>query len=223
MHTPMAEAQRRQYLQALGMPQFVAKQDLAIGAASSYTFAEVAEQVELSPELPAAVAAPVQRMPVSLPELLPTPAKPATSEPAPQRVQPPKVEPSTTVSFSCRLFLLGIDRIALLATQKNQDLSAAELSLWRSLCAAMNWPMEDGNARFDWPFAYAKHLASDPAAAKDALTAWWQAHCELPSQVFVLGNDLTDFAPANATVLPSLAEMMASPMLKKTTWQRLQK
>jgi hypothetical protein len=221
MQMPMAEVQRRQYLQALGLPQFVAKQNLALGAMSPYAFAEDAAPTEQLVEQPVAPAPVVQRMPVSLPELRPTPTKHVATEPVSQPVQSPKAESPTPVSFSCRLFLLGIDRIALLATQNNQDLSPAELALWRSFCAAMNWPMQDGNARFDWPFAYAKHLAADPVAAKEALTAWWQAHCELPSQVFVLGNELADFAPINATVLPSLADMLASPMLKKTTWQRL--
>ncbi len=43
MQSPMAEAQRRQYLQALGLPQFVAKHDLVASAVSSYRIAEVAE------------------------------------------------------------------------------------------------------------------------------------------------------------------------------------
>lgn len=208
MQSHMAEAQRRQYLQALGLPQFVAKHDLAASAVSSYRIAEVAET---APEqVPPPVVMPTQRTPVSIPVVMPEPAPISTAA------------GKTSVSFACRLFLLGNDRIALLATRDGQDLSSAELMLWRSLCAAMAWPVQDGNARFDWPFAYAKHLASDPVAAKDALTSWWQAHCELPSKLFVLGDALTNFVPSNAIILPSLADMLASPMRKKTTWQQLQ-
>lgn len=219
MHSHMAEAQRRQYLQALGLPQFVAKHDLAASAVSSYRTAEV---VEAAPEqVPLPVVMPTQRTPVSIPVVMPEPM-PAVVKPAAEPAPIPMAAGKTSVSFACRLFLLGNDRIALLATRDGQDLSSAELMLWRSLCAAMAWPVQDGNARFDWPFAYAKHLASDPVAAKDALTSWWQAHCELPSQLFVLGDALTNFVPSNAIILPSLADMLASPMRKKTTWQQLQ-
>lgn len=216
MQSPMAEAQRRQYLQALGLPQFVAKHDLAASAVSSYRIAQV---VDAAPE----------PTPVLMPEPEHTPIRVTMPEPKPIVLKPtaapalmPAVAVKASVSFACRLYLLGNDRIALLATHDGQDLSSAELLLWRSLCAAMAWPIQDGNARFDWPFAYAKHLASDPVAAKDALTAWWQAHCELPSQLFVLGDALTHFVPSNAIILPSLADMLASPMRKKTTWQQLQ-
>jgi hypothetical protein len=219
MQSQMAEAQRRQYLQALGLPQFVAKHDLAASALSSYRIAEVAEAAPEPVATPEVM--PAQRTPVSIPavmpKLMPVVAKPA-AEPAPM----PTAAMKASVSFACRLFLLGNDRIALLATRDGQDLSSAELMLWRSLCLATAWPVQDGNARFDWPFTYAKHLASDPVAAKDALTAWWQAHCELPSQLFVLGDALTHYVPSNATILPSLADMLASPMLKKMTWQQLQ-
>lgn len=208
MQSHLAEAQRRQYLQALGLPQFVAKHDLAASAISSYCMAEVIDAAPEPEHVPIRVA---------MPEPKPVVVRP-TAEPALMPVAAVK----TAVSFACRLYLLGNDRIALLAIHDGQDLSSAELMLWRSLCAAMAWPVQDGNARFDWPFAYAKHLASDPVAAKDALTAWWQAHCELPSQLFVLGDALGNFVPTNAMLLPSLADMLASPMRKKTTWQQLQ-
>lgn len=209
MHMPMAEVQRRQYLQALGLPQFVVKQNLALGAVSSYRMAEVVE-VMPEPKLEHVAAR------VVMPELKPVAVKPI-AEPVPM----PAAAVKTTVSFACRLFLLGNDRIALLAIPNGQDLSSAELMLWRSLCVSMAWPVEDGNARFDWPFAYAKHLASDPVAAKDALTAWWQAHCESPFQLFVLGYALSNVVPSNAIMLPSLADMLASPVRKKSAWQKL--
>ena len=218
MQSSMAEAQRRQYLQALGLPQFVAKHDLVASAVSSYRIAEVAEA---EPE-PAPVIRPAHRAPANPPVEVPEP-KPIVAEQAAEPAPIPPAAVKTSVSFSCRLFLLGNDDIALLATDEGQDLSSAELMLWRSLCVAMAWPVQDVNARFDWPFAYAKHLANDPVAAKDALTAWWQAHCELPSRLYVLGDALTHFVPSNATVLPSLADMLESPMRKKLTWRQLQR
>ncbi len=222
MSLSLVEAQRRHYLQALGLPQLVARQPLVASAPSRYVYSPDAEPVA-SP-----VAAPVKPVLRPKPEPMPAPRSAPKLMPAPSVpvVAPVGVAPiaaaTPALTFSCHLYLLGADRLALITTSTTRELSAAELKLWQSLCAAMQWQAQADNARFDWPFSYARHLANDATAAKDALTAWWQARCELPAQILVVGDAPADLLPPACLVLPSLADMLQTPSLKKQCWLRLQ-
>lgn len=230
----MGEARRREYLAVLGVPLFMARAPLP-GAAES-------EPVALAPAVPAmapAPSGPVGAEPVSVapavtqrPALAETvavlqqparQASPQVSEPAPVVVASP-APMSDQPSFSCRLLRVRPGLAVLLDLGVYPDLGAAERQLWQAICRAFDWQPGQLAGDFSWPLKAGPRggmLGSGSEVARGFLQGWLGRDLRPEDRLLVLGPALADFVERPHRLLPSLAELLASPLAKRALWRQL--
>lgn len=225
--TTLTEGRRREYLAALGIPLFQARRVLP-GAAVS----EIVERwVEPVPATPIS-ASPVSRLVLPDPVLRPK-AVDVTPEPvrptAPEVVVEP-VTPATPVPrFACRLMPLGEQGFVLLDLGEFPDvvagevlnLAPAEQQLWRNLQRALAWTPGEAEPDFIWPRAVKGLLGDDADTARDMLSAWLKRLIQPQVRLWVFGEVLAPFVTRPHRLLPSLKQLLASPLAKRQVWQQL--
>jgi hypothetical protein len=225
--TTLTEGRRREYLAALGIPLFQARRVLP-GAAVS----EIVERwVEPVPATPIS-ASPVSRLVLPDPVLRPK-AVDVTPEPvrptAPEVVVEP-VTPATPVPrFACRLMPLGEQGFVLLDLGEFPDvvagevlnLAPAEQQLWRNLQRALAWTPGEAEPDFIWPRAVKGLLGDDADTARDMLSAWLKRLIQPQVRLWVFGEALAPFVTRPHRLLPSLKQLLASPLAKRQVWQQL--
>jgi len=225
--TTLTEGRRREYLAALGIPLFQARRVLP-GAAVS----EIVERwVEPVPATPIS-ASPVSRLVLPDPVLRPK-AVDVTPEPvrptSPEVVVEP-VTPATPVPrFACRLMPLGEQGFVLLDLGEFPDvvagevlnLAPAEQQLWRNLQRALAWTPGEAEPDFIWPRAVKGLLGDDADTARDMLSAWLKRQIQPQVRLWVFGEALAPFVTRPHRLLPSLKQLLASPLAKRQVWQQL--
>jgi hypothetical protein len=225
--TTLTEGRRREYLAALGIPLFQARRVLP-GAAVS----EIVERwVEPVPATPIN-ASPVSRLVLPDPVLRPK-AVDVTPEPvrptSPEVVIEP-VTPATPVPrFACRLMPLGEQGFVLLDLGEFPDvvagevlnLAPAEQQLWRNLQRALAWTPGEAEPDFIWPRAVKGLLGDDADTARDMLSAWLKRLIQPQVRLWVFGEALAPFVTRPHRLLPSLKQLLASPLAKRQVWQQL--
>lgn len=225
--TTLTEGRRREYLAALGIPLFQARRVLP-GAAVS----EIVERwVEPVPATPIS-ASPVSRLVLPDPVLRPK-AVDVTPEPvrptAPEVVVEP-VTPATPVPrFACRLMPLGEQGFVLLDLGEFPDvvagevlnLAPAEQQLWRNIQRALAWTPGEAEPDFIWPRAVKGLLGDDAETARDMLSAWLKRQIQPQVRLWVFGEALAPFLTRPHRLLPSLKQLLASPLAKRQVWQQL--
>jgi len=225
--TTLTEGRRREYLAALGIPLFQARRVLP-GAAVS----EIVERwVEPVPATPIS-ASPVSRLVLPDPVLRPK-AVDVTPEPvrptAPEVVVEP-VTPATPVPrFACRLMPLGEQGFVLLDLGEFPDvvagevlnLAPAEQQLWRNIQRALAWTPGEAEPDFIWPRAVKGLLGDDADTARDMLSAWLKRQIQPQVRLWVFGEALAPFVTRPHRLLPSLKQLLASPLAKRQVWQQL--
>lgn len=230
----MPEARRREYLAALGIPLFVARVPLP-GAAAS-----VIEQVSPPPAMPLPVAAVMA--PVASAARAPAPALAEAAALLQQSPRRPEVAatpapvvaaitPAATVSdaappsFTCRLVLVAPQLAVLLDLGAYPDLGASERQLWQAICRAMAWSPQALAADFSWPLTAGGKpgglLGNGPDAARAFLQGWLGRDLAADDRLLVLGPALAPFVERPHRLLPALAELLTSPLAKRTLWQQL--
>jgi len=223
----LSEGRRREYLAALGVPLFQARRVLP-GAAVS----EIVERwVEPLPSSPIS-ASPVSRLVLPDPVLRPK-AVDVTPEPvrptAPEVVVEP-VTPATPVPrFACRLMPLGEQGFVLLDLGEFPDvvagevlnLAPAEQQLWRNIQRALAWTPGEAEPDFIWPRAVKGLLGDDADTARDMLSAWLKRQIQPQVRLWVFGEALAPFVTRPHRLLPSLKQLLASPLAKRQVWQQL--
>jgi len=225
--TTLTEGRRREYLAALGIPLFQARRVLPGAAVSEI----VARWVEPVPATPIS-ASPVSRLVLPDPVLRPK-AVDVTPEPvrptAPEVVVEP-VTPATPVPrFACRLMPLGEQGFVLLDLGEFPDvvagevlnLAPAEQQLWRNLQRALAWTPGEAEPDFIWPRAVKGLLGDDADTARDMLSAWLKRQIQPQVRLWVFGEALAPFLTRPHRLLPSLKQLLASPLAKRQVWQQL--
>lgn len=225
--TTLTEGRRREYLAALGIPLFQARRVLPGAAVSEI----VARWVEPVPATPIS-ASPVSRLVLPDPVLRPK-AVDVTPEPvrptAPEVVVEP-VTPATPVPrFACRLMPLGEQGFVLLDLGEFPDvvagevlnLAPAEQQLWRNIQRALAWTTGEAEPDFIWPRAVKGLLGDDAETARDMLSAWLKRQIQPQVRLWVFGEALAPFVTRPHRLLPSLKQLLASPLAKRQVWQQL--
>lgn len=223
----LSEGRRREYLAALGVPLFQARRVLP-GAAVS----EIVERwVEPLPSSPIS-ASPVTRLvlpdPVLRPkavDVTPEPVRPTSPEVVIEPVTPAKPVPR----FACRLMPLGEQGFVLLDLGEFPDvvagevlnLAPAEQQLWRNLQRALAWTPGEAEPDFIWPRAVKGLLGDDADTARDMLSAWLKRQIQPQVRLWVFGEALAPFVTRPHRLLPSLKQLLASPLAKRQVWQQL--
>jgi len=225
--TTLTEGRRREYLAALGIPLFQARRVLP-GAAVS----EIVERwVEPVPATPIS-ASPVSRLvlpdPVLRPkavDVTPEPVRPTSPDVVIEPVTPAKPVPR----FACRLMPLGEQGFVLLDLGEFPDvvagevlnLAPAEQQLWRNLQRALAWTPGEAEPDFIWPRAVKGLLGDDADTARDMLSAWLKRQIQPQVRLWVFGEALAPFVTRPHRLLPSLKQLLASPLAKRQVWQQL--
>jgi len=225
--TTLTEGRRREYLAALGIPLFQARRVLPGAAVSEI----VARWVEPVPATPIS-ASPVSRLVLPDPVLRPK-AVDVTPEPvrptSPEVVVEP-VTPATPVPrFACRLMPLGEQGFVLLDLGEFPDvvagevlnLAPAEQQLWRNIQRALAWTPGEAEPDFIWPRAVKGLLGDDADTARDMLSAWLKRQIQPQVRLWVFGEALAPFVTRPHRLLPSLKQLLASPLAKRQVWQQL--
>jgi len=223
----LTEGRRREYLAALGVPLFQARRVLP-GAAVS----EIVERwVEPVPATPIS-ASPVSRLvlpdPVLRPkavDVTPEPVRPTSPEVVIEPVTPAKPVPR----FACRLMPLGEQGFVLLDLGEFPDvvagevlnLAPAEQQLWRNIQRALAWTPGEAEPDFIWPRAVKGLLGDDADTARDMLSAWLKRQIQPQVRLWVFGEALAPFVTRPHRLLPSLKQLLASPLAKRQVWQQL--
>lgn len=224
--TTLTEGRRREYLAALGIPLFQARRVLP-GAAVSEIVARWVEPVPASP----ISASPVSRLvlpdPVLRPkavDVTPEPVRPTAPELAVEPVTPAMPVPR----FACRLMPLGEQGFVLLDLGEFPDvvagevlnLAPAEQQLWRNLQRALAWTPGEAEPDFIWPRAVKGLLGDDADTARDMLSAWLKRQIQPQVRLWVFGEALAPFVTRPHRLLPSLKQLLASPLAKRQVWQQ---
>jgi hypothetical protein len=224
--TTLNEGRRREYLAALGVPLFQARRVLP-GAAVSEVVARWVEPVPASP----ISASPVSRLvlpdPVLRPkavDITPEPVRPTAPELAVEPVTPAMPVPR----FACRLMPLGEQGFVLLDLGEFPDvvagevlnLAPAEQQLWRNLQRALAWTPGEAEPDFIWPRAVKGLLGDDADTARDMLSAWLKRQIQPQVRLWVFGEALAPFVTRPHRLLPSLKQLLASPLAKRQVWQQ---
>lgn len=224
--TTLTEGRRREYLAALGIPLFQARRVLP-GAAVSEIVARWVEPVPASP----ISASPVSRLvlpdPVLRPkavDITPEPVRPTAPELAVEPVTPAMPVPR----FACRLMPLGEQGFVLLDLGEFPDvvagevlnLAPAEQQLWRNLQRALAWTPGEAEPDFIWPRAVKGLLGDDADTARDMLSAWLKRQIQPQVRLWVFGEALAPFVTRPHRLLPSLKQLLASPLAKRQVWQQ---
>lgn len=206
---PLAEARRRDYLAALGVPLWVSRQPLPGARAGAWTI--VQPVAASTPPLSEVPPAPVKSRPPA------AVAAPAVA-PVAARDVPREVAPS-----ACLGWLLADQRVVLLDVGDAPDLSAAGHALWQQLCLAMGWTGARALGRFDWPLPYARHLAADADARREALQGWLTAAVTAPVDRWLVFGEaaMTGLPATQCRLLPAIEEMLREPARKRACWQAL--
>ena len=223
----LSEGRRREYLAALGVPLFQARRVLPGAAVSEI----VARWVEPLPSSPIS-ASPVSRLvlpdPVLRPkavDVTPEPVRPTSPEVVIEPVTPAKPVPR----FACRLMPLGEQGFVLLDLGEFPDvvagevlnLAPAEQQLWRNLQRALAWTPGEAEPDFIWPRAVKGLLGDDADTARDMLSAWLKRQIQPQVRLWVFGEALAPFVTRPHRLLPSLKQLLASPLAKRQVWQQL--
>lgn len=231
LSSTLDENRRREYLAALGVPLFVSRRVLP-GAATSVVIAPVVSPT-LGPNLaPQAEPSPVAKWELPRPTLLakadlPQPAiKPEPSPVSPKIIMPP-AEPAPR--FACRLMALGEQGFVLIDLGQFPDviagevlsLAPAEQQLWRNLQRAVGWQPSEPEPDFIWPRAVKGLLGDDADTARDMLSAWLKRQIPADVRLWVFGEALAPFLTRPHRLLPSLQQLLLSPLAKRQVWQQL--
>lgn len=223
----LTEGRRREYLAALGVPLFQARRVLPGAAVSEI----VARWVEPLPSSPIS-ASPVSRLvlpdPVLRPkavDVTPEPVRPTSPDVVIEPVTPAKPVPR----FACRLMPLGEQGFVLLDLGEFPDvvagevlnLAPAEQQLWRNLQRALAWTPGEAEPDFIWPRAVKGLLGDDADTARDMLSAWLKRQIQPQVRLWVFGEALAPFVTRPHRLLPSLKQLLASPLAKRQVWQQL--
>lgn len=239
------EARRREYLAALGVPLFIARVPLP-GAAES-VFEAVVEPVAMTapvePEpvrpsapapAPAAALAARQPLPVlaEAAALLQQPLRRSTPEPAPLTTPDASASARSSTSpgeaklsaFSCRLFQVAPGLAVLLDLGEWPDLGAPERQLWQAICRAFDWQPRQLAGDFTWPLANTGRggmIGAGPDDARAFLQGWLGRDLAAGDRLLVLGPTLATLIERPHRLLPSLAELLVSPLAKRALWRQL--
>lgn len=211
------EARRREYLAALGVPLFVARTPLP-GAAASVI--EAAPQTAIAPRAPVPALAEAA-------SLLQAPRRPAMAVPeAPAPVAAaPAVIAEPAPSFTCRLVQVSPQLAVLLDLGAYPDLGAPERQLWQAICRALSWVPRQVAADFSWPLTASGKssgmIGSGADAARAFVQGWLGRDLAADDRLLVMGTALAPYVERPHRLLPSLAELLASPLAKRALWQQL--
>lgn len=209
----LPEPRRREYLAALGVPLFVARQPLP-GAAPSRPV------IEIMPEPASAPAVMVDR---ALPTATPVVHVAVAREPAAPEV--PTKAPATIPVFACRLLSVTPDLAVLLDLGEYPDLGPREVTLWAALCQAFGWQPQVLAADFGWPLVplakASSLLGQDADAARAVLAGWLGRDLKSEHRLLVLGESLGEFVTRPHRLLPGLSQLLADPLAKRTLWLTL--
>lgn len=230
----MPWAQQRQYLQAMGIPVFVARHDLP-GAGERCAFIDesvTARQRHKPRQAPAvtattvvsAVAAPAVTRPEparSLADMFQStlPAPSALPSKAVHAAIPSVVTPAATpnlVPFALAMVPVTATEVALLDCPPDAMLDAQAKSLWESICRYYGWQAQV-QTYFRWPVAGLP--AQDSQVATEALAGWLGQAVQLQRLYF--GDRAAAVLPS-CRQMPSLDDLLLQPVQKRDVLLRLQ-
>ncbi len=245
----MPEARRREYLAALGIPLFVARAPLPGAAASviepvapevvseriSATPAHALAAVPVRESVPLQTAsaprAPLPALAEAASLLQQTPRRPALTTPEAPVATPvsavvsPAMAAEPAPSFTCRLVQVAPQLAVLLDLGAYPDLGAPERQLWQAICRALSWTPQQLAADFSWPLTAsgksAGMIGNGADAARAFVQGWLGRDLDGGDRLLLLGPALAPFVERPHRLLPSLAELLASPLAKRALWQQL--
>lgn len=241
----LPEPRRREYLAALGVPLFAPRQPLPgampspivempvempveIVAVAMTVMPEQAVEAPLAPSVPAARSP----MPPATRELLnqPVVAVKQAAARAASAVTPVMIEPAISSAkpatpdvprFACRLLRVTEQDFVLLDLGEFPDLGPREAQLWRAIVQAMGWHAESVTADFAWPLTGSGLLGQGADVAGEMLAAWLGRDVPAQARLFVLGDAPAAHVRRPHRLLPSLAQLLASPLAKRQLWREL--
>ena len=232
----LPEPRRREYLAALGVPMFVARQPLP-GAAPSRPLIEIMPAPASAPVADRALPAATPVAPVARERVVPAPAvdtrtllRAEVAPPRPAPVEPVAPQASTKVTttipvFACRLLSVTPDLAVLLDLGEYPDLGPREATLWAALCQAFGWQPQVLAADFGWPLVplakASSLLGQDADAARAVLAGWLGRDLKAEHRLLVLGESLGEFVMRPHRLLPGLSRLLADPLAKRTLWLTL--
>lgn len=126
--------------------------------------------------------------------------------------------------FSCRLFQVSPGLAVLLDLGEWPDLGAPERQLWQAICRAFDWQPRQLAGDFTWPLANTGRggmIGAGPDAARAFLQGWLGRDLAPGDRLLVLGPTMATLIERPHRLLPSLAELLASPLAKRALWRLL--
>lgn len=241
----MDEAIRREYLDALGIIQYVPRDSLdPLAEASDEIQAPQVEVVDQPPEHKPPARA--KTKPAGLASLdIEVPKKTRVRQEKPEETAKKIVEPVAALKLQFALWqpvddvLVVDDSVGAQAesqVQADGEVSAQQCRLLRNILAAINFPAADTTApeNLAWPpFAGHQDEAGDRQAAAEYLQTFLQARLSArPARYLLLMGSSTAewFAAENSASktcpqvfkTPGLQEMLDDPRLKRKTWEVVQ-
>lgn len=212
----LPEFRRREYLAALGVPLFAPRQPLP-GALPS----PIATR-----HTPVLLAVPASKLPMSATtcDLLNRPVAASRPTMAPVLVEPAVTSvapaPSDIPRFACRLLRVTEQDFVLLDLGEFPDLGLREAQLWRAIVQAMDWRAEGLSADFAWPLSGGL-LSQGADMAREMLAAWLGRDVPAQARLYVFGEAPAAHVRRPHRLLPSLAQLLASPLAKRQLWREL--
>lgn len=242
LSSTLDEGRRREYLAALGVPLFRARRELPGAAIPVIESEPVVAEAALPASVQASAASRKEadfmagsavRLLVPMPPTAPVqpvatvPTVPKAMQAAPLQQAAVFTEPAPR--FACRLMPVGEHGFVLLDLGRFPDVVAGEVlnlpapeqQLWRNLQRALDWYPGEPEPDFIWPRAVKGLLGDDAETARDMLSAWLKRQIPAPARLWVFGEALAPFVTRPHRLMPSLADMLASPLAKRQAWQQL--
>ena len=213
----MHELQRRAYLDAMGIPTFIARSQLP-GAAPAVKLVRKREGVSSSKAETAPVRAP------AIPDIA-LAAKPKTPKTEPRAA----AEPTSRVEFSIAVVQTG-DVLWLEALTQGQVLLREQVQLFQSMALAAGWGKHrPAVSQFTWPIHNNTQLDLGEEAAQAALGGFVSGKMEREgvATLVVMGPAcqrwLSTIQDAKPPLILSISttEMLRQPALKKQAWREL--
>lgn len=228
MQTTLCDARRHEYLQVLGIPQFIARRPLLGAAPSLEPVAAVVVVVPTLVAAPAPAPAPVA-VAVAVADahrkLLTSALVPRSNPDADSTTA--STAASTAISslpilrFTCRLVQVSDGLVVLLDLGEYPDLDGPERQLWQAICRAFGWTSRQLATDFSWPLLAGSMIGSDLDAAREVIDGWLRRDLSADQRLLVLGDVLEPVIRRAHRVLPSLSELLAKPLAKRQLWQQL--
>lgn len=229
MQSTLSDARRHEYLQALGIPQFTARQPLP-GAAPSLepalAAAPTADLTVIAPALKIVAAKVAFSVPAKAPSSLVSSIDSITSSKttasavihATDSVATPMLP---SLRFTCRLVQVSDALVVLLDLGEYPDLDGPERQLWRAICRTFGWSSRQLATDFSWPLLAGTMIGSDLDAAREVVDGWLRRDLAADQRLLVLGEALEPVIRRAHRVLPGLSELLAKPLAKRQLWQQL--